>query len=675
MPDTTTTDSPSVRDVVTETPPAPTNKVKGKGTRSVPASDKLCDLHKLLDLESDVHKGTGTFQLMYQTPDFRLLNMSFLTYIGRVFHNANFEPSELVTPPAVIAYFNLCAIFVLFMNDLKSTTPSVYAQEFSSFVNFNRLFNVLSEAVVPPQIAELFCELLPWSPDLMQRLEFLPSLAATMPLYDIPYLLHPLMFLHGHNHLFQRATLVNEFGPFLMQELFTLTSHNVNAAHTLTVRIGNLLGCVYNTDNSAGGNPATNVNLRYVPNWLSELVLPFVNPATHRQHLRRTGLMAYTLESPTHTSATWNPYSYLFQTESATNFTSIVNCIRACSSFTKTELNGTSTLESIRTKVPHLPGSYMISSYTQPTWHTTPLAAGLGTGTDTSRVPIPGTFTGLCDVMKFGQMLASPAAGNRQAFNWPEATAINPAAPGLRIRNFQEQLYMVENPAGASITLPSGIAISAHNEHIHKTPDVLVFAPGDVPPSACGWPLLTGMVVYNGNLDSTTLRTPNPDTSLSVTRSRYVDGFISARLVRPKFTQRPTYIILRQAMKKISFGGFNFFGQSDVLVSPQYHQTETLTTASRLNLFWPITWVLNMVLPQYAFNAIPNTSTVNMNEADQDPRLYQIFEVWSSFRAMSSNERPNVNNVYFGVNHGEAIFGRNSTINKFSHPATLLFRP
>jgi len=672
-----TNGAPTPRDVVGETPPAPTPKAapRPSGARSAPAADKLCDLHKILDLERDVHKGNGTFQLQYQVPDARLFYLSILTYLGRVFHVADFEPSELVTPPALVAYFHICAIFVLFLNDYRSATPSFYAQKFASFMNFNRLFNVLENAAVPPQIFEILREYSCWSPELMSKLEFVPSLAATLPLYDIPYLLHPLIFLHGHNHLLTRANQVNEFGSFLMQELFRFTSASLShQGEPFVVRIGNLLGCVYNAT-PHGGNPSSDRELRYFPNWLSEVCLPFVNPATHRQHLRRTGLMPYTLEVFNETSSDWNVYEYLFQTKSATNFTAIVNCVRACSAFVKSELNGGQTLAQLRTQVPHLPGAYMITDYIAPTWHCVPIEEPIGSGIDTARIPKSGDFNGISDVQKFGMELKVPGPRDRQALKWPSANTKSDSATGIEIRNFHSELYQVEKQTDKSATLPDDVSIEERSESIHLTPDVLVFAPGDVPPSGCSWPMLAGFAVYNGNVDSTTLRAPNPRDSLSIIKSRYVDGYVSLRLIKPRFTRRDTYLILRRALRKIPFGGISMFVQSDTLIRPAFHQTNTQATASRWNLLWPFTRLLQAVLPQYAFSAVPNAPTPNMEEGEQDQSLYQIFEVWSSFRVMNALDRPSVENTFFGVNHGESIFGRNSTLNKFSHPAVLLFRP
>nr|WNH24520.1 capsid protein [Heterobasidion partitivirus 23] len=665
---TNETNDPVIRDVAGETP-APTVVKPRTNVRTGPQNDKLCDLHGIMALENEVHKGTGTFMLQYQVPDFRLLNLAFLTYIGRVFHNANFEPSELVTPPALIAYLNICMAFLLFMNDHKSADPSFYSREFSTFSNFNRLFNALNDAVLPPALAQVFQEHLPWSPDLLKRLEIVPSLAATMPSYDIPYLMHPLLFLHGHNHLFARANGINELVPYLMQSVFTFTSAGVNSTGTLNTRVGNLLGCLYNT----GGT--TNTNLRYMPNWLSDVVLPFVNPATHRQHLRRTGLVAYNLDQPTYTSGTWNPYTYFFGTDNSTNFNAIISCVRACSVFVRDELKGTVSLSSIRNQVPHAPGSYMITSHIAPTWHVQPIEAPAGTGTGTGNILPSGSFDEVTSVMKFGENITTPPQNQRQPLTLPTKPTSDTDPTPIPADGFLSELYLVEGNAGAGIALPTGLTTELKSAFKHVTPDVLVFLPGDSTVSASSWCMLAGIAIYNGNVDSTTFRAPNSDDSISLIRSRYVDGFVSCRLIRPKFADRPTYLVMRQALKSISFGGTSMIYQSDKIFLPRYHQTETLQTNSRWNLLWPFTLFVRAILPSFAFSAIPNQQSGLATQGNPDYRAQQIFELWSSFRAMSCNERPSHNNVYFGVNPGECLFGRNSTLNKFPHPATLLHRP
>jgi len=478
------------------------------------------------------------------------------------------------------------------------------------------------------------------------------------------------LFLHGHNHLFARANQVNEFGPFLRQHLFTFTSASLPGG-SLTCRIGNLLGCLYSDGDT------TNAYNRYYPNWLSEVVLPFVNPATHRQHLRRTGLMPYNIETTTYTTADWNPYKYIFQTENATNFNSLMFCIQSCSSFVASELSGNTSIKSLRTKVPHLPGAYIISSYIRPTWHVQDIVLDVkGNGKDTDKIPSPGSFGTMCDKQKFGLTPVAPGDTSKKYDpKYPSASAAGPDPGKLTLKDFHESLYLVDKDPATGRELPESLTTETRSEFKHNVPDILVFAPGDVPPAGCSWPMLSGMAIYNGNVDSTTLRAPNPTDSLSLVRSRYVDGFVSARWIRPKFTERPTFLVMRQALTKISYGGVNMIYQSDKVHLPTYAQNGVQNYPRWSTWLWPFTSVPRMISSFFWPSTIPNQSSEFAAANDDVIDHMQVFELWSSFRMMSKAEKPTHLNVYFGVNHGEALFGRNSTIHKFPHPAERLYRP
>ncbi|ADL66906.1 putative coat protein [Heterobasidion partitivirus 2] len=650
------------RDVVAETPPVPQPASSGRTVvkqRHPAQGAPTISLAKVLDLESDVHKGKGTYHSGSYVPDVRFFVLSLCTYYGRVFSATDYEASQFVTPPSLIAYSLFCLYFLLFYRDMHSKSPSQYARTFTDFGRYNQLLKLMDEVYIPDEIFELLKVFSVWSPELIPNLQFVPSLGSTLPLYDIPYLMHPAIFLHGHNTLFNRADAVGHYARFLRTELFSINSASLgNAARIMT--IGNLIGCAYTPN-------ATQGSARLIQNWLSNAILPFVDPATHRQHLRRTGLAKYDLGLPTFTSANWNPYTFLFSSNVSSSFESFIDCAHACSEFSRDQLKASRHMSDLYSQVSPAPGSYMIQSYSTPTWHATSLPSASFPDGEITR----GDFDTLHTTYTFFGIAPAAATANSNNLHMPEVRQ-NPATATSTLIGFVPNAYLIEQHADPDVAVPQQLSLIDRNEMKHTRPNILVFAPGDSTVSAAQWPILTGIVVHNGNIDSNVIKAPNPDDDLPQIRSRYVDGFVSLRVIRPRFANRPTWLIARQALERVSYSTINFLWRSDLIAVPRFDAAHNAPAAGGITgLLWPFTFFRRVTQMIFGTNVAVSDSPTDPTVASHK----QVGDAWSSFRLTSdSNAVPSVENTYFGINHGEIIFGRNSTLNKFSHPSDLLRR-
>ncbi|AZL30774.1 capsid protein [Trichoderma harzianum partitivirus 1] len=648
------------RDVVAETPPAPAaKKTLGKTRMPAAAGTPTISLASVLDLDSDVHKGKGVYHSGTFVPDVRFFVLAVCTFYGRVFSAADFEASQFVTPPSMIAHALFCLYFLLFHRDMHSKSPSIYARNFTDFARYAQMLKLMDSVYIPDEIFSILSNFSAFAPDLIPNLQFNPTLGSTLGDYDIPYLVHPLIFLHGHNTLFNRADALGHFSRFLKSPLFRYTNGNPNA-RPIVYKVGNLLGCVYSSGNNAN-------DARIVQNWFSRIVLPFVDPATHRQHLRRTGIARFDIQIGTFSSATWNPYKFLFSSDVSSSFESFLDCIHATSEFARDQFKATRRMSDLYNATNPAPGSYMIMSYSTPTWHTQDIPdVNFPDGEIT-----PGAFDTLhSDHTKFGN---PPTAAETNANNLSLPTVTqNPATATSKIAGFMSALYLAEAHNGDAVAVSDEFQVVNRSEMKHTTPNVLVFAPADSTVQAAQHPMLSGIVVHNGNIDSTILRTPNPDDELPLIRSRYIDGFVSLRVIRPRFADRPTWLVVRQAIERMSYTTINLIWRSDIIALPRYdveYNAPNAGNASRL--FWPFTFLSRVTQMVFGTNVLVS----NSDHVPQDARMMQVADAWSSFRLTSdSNSTPNVVNTFFGINHGEVIFGRNSTLNKFSHPSDLLRR-
>jgi hypothetical protein len=655
-----TADTAVPRDVVAETPPAPAaKKTLGKTRMPAAAGTPTISLASVLDLDSDVHKGKGIYHSGTFIPDARFFVLAVCTFYGRVFSAADFEASQFVTPPSMIAHALYCLYFLLFHRDMHSKSPSLYARQFTDFARYAQMLKLMENVFIPDEIFSILTNFSSFTPDLIPNLQFTPTLGSTLGDYDIPYLVHPLIFLHGHNTLFNRADALGHFSRFLGSRLFTYTNANPGAA-PVHYSIGNLLGCVY------PGTPAAG-DARIVQNWFSRIVLPFVDPATHRQHLRRTGIARFDLTSGTYTSANWNPYTFLFSSNNSSSFEAFLDCIHATSEFARDQFKASRKMSDLYQATNPAPGSYMIMSYSTPTWHTTPiLDVSFPNGEMTS-----GNFDTLhTDHTKFG-IAPTAATNNANNLTLPTVRQTPPTATST-VTGFIDSLYLAEQSGNTLVTVSDEFTVVERSEMKHTTPNVLVFAPADSTVQAAQHPMLAGIIVHNGNIDSTILRTPNPDDELPLIRSRYIDGFVSLRVIRPRFASRPTWLVVRQAIERMSYTTINLIWRSDMLALPRYdvdHNAPNVGAPARL--FWPFTFLRRVTQMVFGTNVLVS----NTAEPPADPRMMQVADAWSSFRLTSDpNARPSVENTFFGINHGEVIFGRNSTLNKFSHPSDLLRR-
>nr|QGA67325.1 capsid protein [Rhizoctonia solani partitivirus 7] len=663
MPDN---ESTPVRDVLAETPAAPSEGKKttlGK-TRMPPAAGKpSISLASVLDLENDVHKGKGVYHSGSFLPDVRFFVLAICAFFGRVFSAADFEASQFVTPPSLIAYNLFCLYFLLFYRDMHSKSPSLYAREFTDFARYNQMLKIMESVYIPDEIFEILRNFASYIPDLIPNLQFVPTLGSTLGDYDIPYLVHPLIFLHGHNTLFNRADAIGHYSRFLRCELFNYTNANAGAANVL-YRVGNMLGCVYSNGNNNG-------DARFVQNWFSRVVLPFVDPATHRQHLRRTGISQFDISPSTSTAATWNPYTFLFSSNVSNSFEAFLDCVHSCSEFSRDQFKATKTLKDLFSASSPAPGSYMIMPYSSPTWHNVAIPQGnFPDGAVTA-----GDFATLHTNHTLFGIVPTAATGNGNTLTMPSAVAGPGTAQGVpnpRLTGFIGAAYLIEAHADPDVAVPEQFSVMTRDEMKHSVPNVLVFAPGDSTPSAAQHPMLSGIVVHNGNIDSTILKTPNPTDELPMIRSRYIDGFISLNVIRPRFASRPTWLIARQTMERISYATVNFLWRSDMVALPRYDASHNAPVAGGIGgLLWPFTFLRRIT--QMVFST--NIAVSNSPNPPTTPAHMQIGDAWSSFRLTSdSNARPSVGNTFFGINHGEVIHGRDSTLNKFSHPSDLLRR-
>nr|BBU59843.1 capsid protein [Rosellinia necatrix partitivirus 17] len=669
MPDTPTEIPP--RDVVAETPPAPgAKKTLGTTKRSAPDHVSV-SLAAILDLESDVHKGKGTYHSGSFVPDTRFFVLAVSTFIGRVFSATDFEASQFVTPPSLIAYYLLCLYFLLFYRDMHSKSPSLYARNFTDFARYNQLLKMMDNVYIPDEIFAILTNFVSFAPDLVPNLQFVPTLASAILEYDAGYLLHPAIFMHGHNTLFNRADALGHHSRFLKCVIANLSLSNGNdTIAARNYRVSNFLGCVYS--NGAAANDA-----RLVQNWLSRVILPFVDPATHRQHLRRTGISKFDLGVPTFTSANWNPYQYLFSSTVSSSFESTLDCIHACSEFSRDQLKASKTMSQLYTASNPAPGSYMIMAYSTPTWHTVNIPDNNFPDGEVT----PGAFATLHDNHTLFGIAPTAATTNANNLTMPQAILTGPQAAqttfvgaggGSRLHGFLNALYLAEAHQDPDTALPAQLTLDTRNDMKHTAPDTLVFAPSDATVSAAQHPMLAGIVVHNGNIDSTIVRTPNPTDELPMIRSRYIDGFVSLRVIRPRFMARPTWLIARQALERMSYNTINLLWRSDMIGLPRYDASHNAPNAGgAANLFWPFTFFRRVTQMLFGTNvAVSDPPVEPTNTA-----WMQVGDAWSSFRLSSdSNARPSARNTFFGINHGEVIFGRNSTLNKFSHPSDLLRR-
>lgn len=657
------------RDVVGETPapketepPTKSDQKKtslGKTRLSPSAGSPTICLASVLDLDSDVHKGKGIYHSATFVPDARFFVLAICTFYGRVFSAADFEASQFVTPPSMIAHALYCLYFLLFHRDMHSKTPSVYARQFTDFGRYNQMLKAMENVYIPDEIFSILTNFTAFSPDLIPNFQFNPSLGCTLGDYDIPYLVHPLIFLHGHNTLFNRADALGHFSRFLSRPLFSYMNSNPGAVPVVQT-IGNMLGCVYS--NGANANDA-----RLVQNWFSRIVLPFVDPATHRQHLRRTGIANFQLTSETFVHNRWNPYTFLFSSNSSSSFESFLDCIHATSQFARDQFRATKTMKDLYQSSNPAPGSYMIMSYSTPTWHSTLIPPVNFTDGEITT----GDFDTLHnDHTAFGRA-PTAATTNANSLTQPVIRQ-NPPTATSAIHGFLNTLYFTESSAGPPVAVPDEFTVAERNEMKHTTPSVLVFAPSDSTVQAAQHSMLAGIVVHNGNIDSNIIRTPNPDDELPLIRSRYIDGFVSLRVIRPRFANRPTWLILRQAIERMSYNTINLIWRSDMISVPRY---DTAANAPNLgitsHLYWPFTFLRRVTQLVFSTNVLVSDPPVTPN----DERYMQVADAWSSFRVTSDpNVRPTIRNTYFGINHGEILYGRNSTLNKFSHPSDLLRR-
>lgn len=653
-------ETPAPRDVVAETPPAPAaKKTLGKTRMPAAAGAPTISLASVLDLDSDVHKGKGIYHSATFVPDVRFFVLAVCTFYGRVFSAADFEASQFVTPPSMIAHSLFCLYFLLFHRDMHSKSPSLYARRFTDFARYSQMLKLMESIYIPDEIFSILTNFVAFAPDLIPNLQFHPTLGSTLGDYDIPYLVHPLIFLHGHNTLFNRADAIGHFSRFLRSPLFTYTNSNPGATPVL-YNIGNLLGCVYS--NGANADEA-----RLVQNWFSRIVLPFVDPATHRQHLRRTGIARFDIRPGTFTHDDWNPYQFLFSTNSSSSFESFLDCIHATSEFARDQFKASRKMSDLYTASNPAPGSYMIMSYSSPTWHT---ASVPDVNFPVGEIE-PGNFDTLhSEHTKFG---ITPTAATRNSNDLTMPTVRqNPQTASSTLTGFITSLYLAELHADPDVSVSPEFTVTERNEMKHTTPNVLVFAPADSTVQAAQHPMLAGIVVHNGNIDSTILRTPNPEDELPLIRSRYIDGFVSLRVIRPRFAGRPTWLVVRQAIERMSYATINLIWRSDIIALPRYDVAHNAPNAgSPTRLFWPFTFLRRVTQMVFSTNVLTSES----DHPPADPRWMQVADAWSSFRLTSDpNARPSTDNTFFGINHGEVLYGRNSTLNKFSHPSDLLRR-
>nr|WNH24516.1 capsid protein [Heterobasidion partitivirus 7] len=647
--------TPDTRDVVAETPSAPQTgtktHVKSKGPRAT--GTPTVSLAAIAALKDDAHHGKGIYYSGSFVPDTRFYVLAICTFIGRLFSATDYESSQFVTPPALIAYYLYCLYFLLFYRDMHSKNPSRYAREFTDFGRYNQLLKIMESVYIPDEIFSILQNFSEWSPELLPNFQFVPTLSSTLMLYDLPYLMHPLIFLNGHNTLFNRADSVGHYSNFLKAPIFNMTSTSPTIAARV-IRVANLIGCAYN-------NASNNIVL--VQNWLSRVILPFVDPATHRQHLRRTGIAKFNLETIDSRPSTWNPYRFLFTTESAANFESFLDCVHASSEFNRDQLKATKKMSDLFRSVPPAPGSYMIMSYSTPTWHLADL--------DATHFPAgeltPGSFTTLHNEhTRFGVQITSPTTN---ANNITVPTTDDGSGPAT---GFIENLYLASKHTGPAHNSASmGFDIIQRNEMKHSMPNMLVFSPGDSTVDAAIHPMVSGLIVHNGNIDSTAVRTPNPDDEIPYILSRYYDGFMSLRVIRPRFALRTTWLIARTAMESVSNATLGLLWRSDRFQVSRIDADHNAPAAGGFMRMFPFYFVSNVTNWIFGNNML-SSNTVN---EPTDPAHRQIADAWSSFRITDEpNALPTVKNTAFGINHGEVLFGRNSTITKFSHPADLLRR-
>jgi len=539
---------------------------------------------------------------------------------------------------------------------MHSKNPSRYARDFTDFGRYNQLLKIMENIYIPDEMFSILSNFSEWSPELLPNFQFVPSLASALMLYDVPYLMHPLIFLHGHNTLFNRADAVGHYSRFLKSVIFNMTSTEPAIANR-PIRIANLLGCAYSN--------ATNVAV-LVQNWLSRVILPFVDPATHRQHLRRTGIAKFNLEPIDARPSTWNPYTFLFSTENSANFESFLDCVHACSEFTRDQFKATRKMSDLYKTAPPAPGSYMIMGYSTPTWHLSDIPENDFPAGEIT----PGSFTTIHEThTRFGVTMTAPA-NNDNALTLP--TTDDGSAPA---NGFLDSIYMA---AAHSATAPghrlihNGLTTETRSEMKHSMPNMLVFSPGDATVDSALHPMVAGLIVHNGNIDSLALKTPNPNDEIPYILSRYYDGFMSLRVIRPRFALRSTWLIIRQALETVTSNTLGLLWRSDMYLISQIDASHNAPATGGIRRLFPM-WFSNLPVVAWMFGS--NMLSAAANSEPTNPIHRQVADAWSSFRLTNEpNARPTVQNTAFGINHGEVTFGRNSTITKFSHPADLLRR-
>jgi hypothetical protein len=645
-------------------PPAPTVTVNAKPrhikTRAgQSASDP--DLAAIVNLSRNHKSDQGRYAHKHVVPDLRLPLIFFCTYVSRIFASGEYESSQLLTPPSIVAYLMVLVYARLFLNDInRLDRASFYAQETLGHLDFIRFLNAVSDAPIPMALKPIFDALLPYKDEHAPRLQHVPTLAPTLPLYDIPFLPTPFLMILAHNNLFEKVDDVGYNARFLLSVIFTITSAALGTA-AFPVTVANLIGGLY----SRVSPPTVATDARYLPSWLSSIVTPLADPATHRQHLRKTAISKIDFQPSTTTSATWNPYTEAFGANTPGNFRSILELIKSMKEYAPKVWSSTFTFESINNDFTTSGSAYIIHGHEAPCHHFQNLSVLTGMlstrATAATLNPMTrGTFDAFAPLAKFGTAIPFP-------------TGPTPILRTTPPTEYEGSYYLVE---AASTTTPSapGLTVIEPTERAHYAPNVIGFHPTDSNPESLFPALAAGISVYNGNVDGTIHIAPSPADDIGLNNSRYFDGFISAAHIRPRFANLDTHLVIRRAFQRVSTAGIFALWNSTTVTVPKFDATRTETNAGTfLALIFRL--IPNAVWTRFSSSIRPGTAPPPAT-TDAQVNALQVVDLWSSFRYMTNDDaRPTNRTVYMAANPGEHWFGNATNRFELPHPSELVHRP
>nr|QHD64808.1 coat protein [Plasmopara viticola lesion associated Partitivirus 5] len=564
-----------------------------------------------IDLPHNVIQHSGNKFNIDVVPDTRFPTFALTEYVQRSFSNFEFEQYSLVTPASLVGYLvYIIHAFVFLVDTFERSPMSAYASEIDASHTYLRIIDAFTDACVPDVVFEIIDSYLSHKLDIRSKLEMMVSYGSVLFKYDAQRLTAPSMFLMAHNQLISQSKESTAYDKWLDTVVIDYDAKKY--------KVANFIGGMYQTSH---GTTTSHFTYR---NWFARSLSRLADSATHRTHLRRPMISEFDYNVPETDQSSYNPYIHLLMLE-VNNRSTTLDFIRSLSDFCKVELNATRSLRDFISKRSSSITRHIIRGPDAPTWHSNSLD-------DLTGKPKLGNFDQFCKIAGFGL----PREKNSESY-----TMKFPKDPNT----INGEFYMVEEN-GRDTALEPSLA----NEELHTESMSFLFDPYDDESSAHYSTTFSGKIIQNSNIDGQVLGLPNPDNGLARTNSRYLNGAVLLDHVKPEFDMQEFRLFPRYPqLFKIEASLSLLYNAREVWIprfKQKLHQQPVLSSFS---------W-------NYGVDeTVPATNAVMTSSSSNGAATRKQVTLWSSYRYMSTTERPISETVYYYATL-EILFGTRSSI-------------